>query len=45
MAMRSEPTMFARRDQVNPQAGRDCAKDLYTQAGTTPAGRLCRSTS
>ncbi len=27
MAMRSEPTMFARRDQVNPQAGRDCAKD------------------
>ncbi len=35
MAMRSEPTMFARRDQVNPQAGRDCAKDLYAQAGIT----------
>src|SRR5437667_1388 len=33
MAMRSEPTMFARRDQVNPQAGKDCAKDVYTQAG------------
>lgn len=33
MAMRSEPTMFARRDQVNPQAGRDCAKDVYEQAG------------
>jgi acetyl-CoA C-acetyltransferase len=33
MAMRSEPTMFARRDQVSPQAGRDCAKDLYAQAG------------
>ncbi len=33
MAMRSEPTMFAGRDQVNPQAGRDCAKDLYAQAG------------
>ncbi|GIU88072.1 MAG: acetyl-CoA acetyltransferase [Acidimicrobiia bacterium] len=33
MAMRSEPTMFARRDQVNPQAGRDCAKDVYAQAG------------
>ena len=28
MAMRSEPTMFAGRDQVNPQAGRDCAADL-----------------
>src|SRR6476620_1099335 len=35
MAMRSEPTMFARRDQVNPQAGKDCAKDLYAQAGIT----------
>src|SRR3954453_3251477 len=33
MAMRSEPTMFARRDQINPQAGKDCAKDLYAQAG------------
>ncbi len=35
MAMRSEPTMFARRDQVNPLAGRQCAKDLYAQAGIT----------
>src|SRR5437588_3558977 len=35
MAMRSEPTMFARRDQVNPLAGRQCAKDLYEQAGVT----------
>ena len=35
MAMRSEPTMFAGRDQVNPQASRDCAKDLYGQAGIT----------
>jgi len=25
--------MFAGRDQVNPQAGRDCAKDVYAQAG------------
>ena len=33
MAMRSEPTMFAGRDQVNPQAGRDCAADVYGQAG------------
>src|SRR3954447_1863744 len=30
-AMRSEPTMFAGRDQVNPQAGRDCAADVYKQ--------------
>jgi acetyl-CoA C-acetyltransferase len=32
-AMRSEPTMFAGRDEVNPQAGRDCAADVYRQAG------------
>lgn len=32
-AMRSEPTMFAGRDAVNPQAGRDCVADLYRQAG------------
>lgn len=31
--MRSEPTMFAGRDQVNPQAGRDCAASLYKKAG------------
>jgi acetyl-CoA C-acetyltransferase len=35
MAMRSEPTMFAGRDQVNPQAGKDCAADVYRQAGIT----------
>jgi acetyl-CoA C-acetyltransferase len=35
MAMRSEPTMFAGRDQVNPRAGRDCAADVYAQAGIT----------
>ncbi len=34
-AMRSEPTMFPGRDQVNPQAGRDCAADVYRQAGVT----------
>jgi len=33
MAMRSEPTMFAGRDQVDPRAGRDCAADVYAQAG------------
>ena len=32
-AMRSEPTMYAGREAVNPQAGRDCARDVYAQAG------------
>jgi acetyl-CoA C-acetyltransferase len=32
-AMRSEPTMYAGRNEVNPQAGRDCAADVYRQAG------------
>ncbi len=32
-AMRSEPMLFPGRDQVNPQAGRDCAKAVYQQAG------------
>jgi acetyl-CoA C-acetyltransferase len=32
-AMRSEPTMYAGREEVNPQAGRDCAADVYRQAG------------
>jgi acetyl-CoA C-acetyltransferase len=34
-AMRTEPTMFAGRDQVSPQAGRDCAADVFRQAGVT----------
>ena len=34
-SVRTEPTFFAGRDQVNPQAGRDCAKDVYGQAGIT----------
>jgi acetyl-CoA C-acetyltransferase len=32
-AMRTEPTMFAGREEVNPQAGQDCAADVYRQAG------------
>jgi acetyl-CoA C-acetyltransferase len=32
-AMRSEPIMFPDRDEVDPQAGRDCARDVYAQAG------------
>ena len=39
MAMRSEPTMFAGRDQVNPRASRDCAEDVYRQAGITEPRR------
>ena len=34
-AMRSEPTTYAGRDQVNPQAGRDAAAALWQQAGIT----------
>ena len=34
-AMRSEPVLFAGRDQVSPRAGRDCVKDLYAQARVT----------
>lgn len=34
-AMRTEPTMFAGRDQVNPRAGRDCAAALWVEAGIT----------
>jgi acetyl-CoA C-acetyltransferase len=33
VAMRSEATMYAWREDVNPHAGRDCAADLYKQAG------------
>ena len=33
-SMRSEPTMFPGRDQVNPQAGRDAAAHLWDKAGT-----------
>jgi acetyl-CoA C-acetyltransferase len=40
-AMRSEPIMFPGRDQVNPQAGRDCAADVYGQARiTNPLGDI-----
>jgi len=32
-SVRSEPTMYAGRDAVNPVAGTMCAKDVYKQAG------------
>jgi len=32
-AMKTEPTMFAGRDQVMPQAGLDCSTELYKKAG------------
>jgi acetyl-CoA C-acetyltransferase len=35
MAVRSEPAQFAGRNQVSPRAGRDCAADVYAQAGIT----------
>ncbi|MEZ5144056.1 MAG: thiolase domain-containing protein [Acidimicrobiales bacterium] len=38
-AFRSEPTMFAGRDQVNPRGGNDCAADVYQQAGITDPRR------
>jgi acetyl-CoA C-acetyltransferase len=34
-AMRTEPTMFAGRDQVSPKAGRDAAAALWKRAGIT----------
>ncbi len=34
-AMRSEANNFPGRDEVNPQASRDCAADLWAQAGIT----------
>jgi len=40
-AMRSEPIMFPGRDEVNPRAGRECAADVYRQAGiTNPLGEI-----
>ena len=38
-AMRSEPIFFAGRDTVSPQAGKDCAADVYRQAGITDPRR------
>ncbi|MFI7450942.1 thiolase domain-containing protein [Nonomuraea sp. NPDC049714] len=38
-AMRSEPIFRAGRDTVNPQAGKDCAADVYRQAGVTDPRR------
>ena len=34
-SVRTERTFFAGRDQVNPGAGKQCAKDVYDQAGIT----------
>jgi acetyl-CoA C-acetyltransferase len=31
--MRSEPTQFAGQEKVSPQAGRECAQDVYAKAG------------
>lgn len=34
-SVRTESTFRAHRDQINPQAGKDCAKHVYAQAGIT----------
>ena len=34
-SMKSEPLIFSGRDQVNPQAGQDCAKEVYKMAKIT----------
>jgi acetyl-CoA C-acetyltransferase len=39
LATRSEPILFSGRDQVNPQAGQDCARAVYTQAGISDPRR------
>ena len=40
-AMRTEPTMFAGKDHVNPRAGADAAAALWAQAGITdPLGQI-----
>jgi acetyl-CoA C-acetyltransferase len=38
-ATRTEPAMFAGRDQVLPRAGRECAAAVYAQAGITDPRR------
>jgi acetyl-CoA C-acetyltransferase len=40
-AMRTEPTMFSGRDQVNPGAGQLCAKELFEKVRITdPRGEI-----
>jgi acetyl-CoA C-acetyltransferase len=40
-AMRSEPMLFAGRDEVSPRAGSDCARAVYDQAGVGPGDIDC----
>jgi acetyl-CoA C-acetyltransferase len=37
--MRSEPTMFSGRNQVNPRAGQECAREVYRIAGVSDPRR------
>ncbi|MBB3039272.1 thiolase domain-containing protein [Hoyosella altamirensis] len=39
MAWRTETGHFAGRDEVNPQAGNDCATEVFRQAGVTEPAR------
>jgi acetyl-CoA C-acetyltransferase len=38
-SVRSEPAQFAGRNQITPQAGKDCAADVYRQAGISDPRR------
>lgn len=38
-ALRSEPMLFAGRDEVSPRAGEDCARALYAEAGVADPRR------
>ena len=40
-AMRTEPMLFAGRDEVNPRAGSDCAKAVYAESGIGPDDLDC----
>lgn len=40
-AMRSEPMLFPGRDEVNPAAGAQCARDVYAEAGISPGDLDC----
>ncbi len=40
-AMRTEPLLFAGRDEVSPRAGQECAKQVYRDAGIQPSDLDC----
>jgi acetyl-CoA C-acetyltransferase len=40
-AMRTEPMLFPGRDEVNPQAGAECARAVYAESGIGPSDLDC----